>query len=192
MFRLPPETAHARICIRILWLSTSPMVGKGHWVTISCYPLREPLLRLLILMEAREYTLRDKFILVGATPRPLVKPDYMSVTSYFGRKKSLRWNWKGTEMEPALAAAGIDLPSGMASTTHGLSCPKNTELNALKAPILGAHFRGLLCRFSQMTLCKTGATSTQGNTQKAVLGENWSEFVRVISANLSLSVSLHN
>lgn len=29
-FRLPPEMAHARVCIRILWLSTSsPMIGKG-------------------------------------------------------------------------------------------------------------------------------------------------------------------
>lgn len=101
------------------------------------------------------------------------------------------WEEKVTEVKLGRhrngARAGcsrIHLPSGMVSATLGLCCPKNTELSTdSQREILGAHFRGLLCQFTQMTLCKTGATSTQKSSSRRKLE-------RVCLCNICKSVIL--
>lgn len=151
VFKLPPEMAHARICIRILWLSTSsPMIGRApsYNFLLSLLRTSAPVTHSngsTIIHPAWQIRLE---LLIWATPRPFGKPDYMSVTLYFGRKKSLRWNWKGTETEPgkALKLSLCWLQQGFISprawpapltgfSLHTLSCPKNPELNTLKARV---------------------------------------------------------
>lgn len=155
---------------------------KGHRVTVSCYPLCEPLLRLLT-----RYTLRDNSH--GAAD---LSPSQTFAQTRLHVSHLVFWEEKVTEVKLGRhrngARAGCSrihhLPSGMASTTHGLCCPKNTELSIdSQREILGAHFRGLLCQFTQMTLCKTGATSTQKSSSRRKLE-------RVCLCNICKSVIL--
>lgn len=145
---------------------------KGQRVTISCYPLCESLSWLLSHGRTRIHPVWQIHmeLLIWATPRPLVKPDYMSVTSYFGRKKPLRWNWEGTETEPCWLQQGFISPQAWPAPLTLCPVPKTLNPKHWKQrAILGAHFRGSLCRFTQMTLCKTGASSTQKSSSRIKL-----------------------
>lgn len=162
MLRLPPETALARICIRILWLSTSLMIGKGTELQFPVIPdgnlcsgysswwKHENTPCVTDSSGAPERSHSQTFSQTRLHVRHLIFWEE-KVTEV---KLERHWNWA------CAGWAGIHPPSGMASTTLGLSCPKNTELNT-QSVILGAHFRGSFCWFTQMTRCKTGATSVR-------------------------------
>lgn len=93
----------------------------------------------------------------------------------------------GRHWNPARAGCSRDsspLGHGQHHSRSVLSQKHWAQHTESQRVIFGAHFRGLLCQFTQMTLCKTGDTSTQKSSSRRKL--EW-----VCLCNICKSVTLH-
>lgn len=175
MFRLPPEMAHARICLRILWLSSSLMIGKGT-------ELQFPVIPYVSLCSG--YSL-DTPCVTNSHGAPDLSPSQTFAQTRLGVSHLVFWEEKVTGVKLGRhrngACAGCSRDSSpLGHGQHHSQSVLSQNHWAQHTAILGAHFRGSLCQFTQMTLCKT---STEKSSSRRKL--EW-----VCLCNMCKSVSL--